>query len=136
MRYICADDYLGRKFDRRRYNCWAFVRDVWRDMTGVDLGDLSPASVAVEALAQAAGAEAQGPRFRRVEPDSSNGPCLVLAERRGWMPHIGVLLRARVLHLRATGAGYDALCDFAQGFERVACYLPVEPVQAGARACG
>jgi hypothetical protein len=135
VKYICADDYLDRRFDRRHFNCWHFVRDVWRDMTGVDLGDLSPSSVAVEALAQAAGAEAQGPRFRRVEPDSSKGPCLVLAERRGWMPHIGVLLRARVLHLRATGTGYDAMRDFAQGFERVACYLPVQTDPADERVC-
>lgn len=122
MRPVHADDYLGRRFDMRRYNCWHLVRDVWRDMTGVDLGDLTPRSLATPALAQAAGEAAEGDAFLRVDSPPKAG--IVLFERPRWMPHVGVMFRGKVLHMQPDGARYQTLDAAARGFRDVSFWLP------------
>jgi hypothetical protein len=121
-RAVYLDDYVDRVFDLRRMNCWHFARDVWRDITSVDLGDLTPTQLAPARLAETATAHAASARFRRIVPRTE--PCLVLAERPRWMPHIGVLLRGRVLNLSRDGVRHQSIASFAIGFQTLGFFVP------------
>lgn len=122
MRNVYVDDYLSRRFDLKRYNCWHLVREVWADMTGTDLGDLTPASRLAGALRDAADDAADGPGFQRLERAES--PCIVLLRRRRDMPHVGALIRGRLLHITCQGVRYQDIADVADQFETVEFYVP------------
>ncbi len=134
---VCADAYMARLFDERWFNCWHLAREVWRDLTGKDLGDLSPPApgpslrplsisiVRAEEMNLAAQAAASSLSFRRL--DAPEDPCLALALRTGWAPHIGVVLRGKVLHIGPSGVRYEPVAGFGAGFHEVAYYLPAEP---------
>lgn len=122
-RQVYSDDYMSRKFDLRTSNCWHLVRDVWRDMTGDDLGDLTPENVDTAALGTAMTRAAASPRFDRLARPEV--PCIVLMHRRGQTPHVGVLLRWKVLHIRPSGVQHQWLSDVELEFDRVEYFLPV-----------
>lgn len=122
MRQVFTDDYMTRRFDLARYNCWHLVRDVWRDMTGVDLGDLTPPRTDRASLAEAAWEATDGTQFVRLE--RAEYPCIVLMRSRRRQPHVGILMRRRVLHLTERGVLYQALYNMAREYESVEFYLP------------
>lgn len=124
MRTVHSDDYLGRQFDLKRYNCWHLVRDVWRDMTGLDLGDLTPQDTAHAALDAAAWDASEGPGFTRLE--RARQPCIALMRRRGEMPHVGVLMRWRLLHMTPGGVRLQWASDAEREWDRIDYYLPAE----------
>lgn len=113
---------MTRRFDLKRSNCWHLVRDVWRDMTGQDLGDLTPARVHRGALNSAVDAAADGPGFQAL--DAPRERCLVLLRRRKDMPHVGVLLRGKLLHMTPEGVRHEPLAYAALGFSVVEFYVP------------
>lgn len=120
---VCADPYLSRRFDARTYTCWHFVREVWRDLTGLDLG-LPAYSARVETLAEQRTSGATFVRLLRAE-----SPCLALALRPRVTPHVGVVLRRNVLHLTERGARYEPVEAFSEGFAEVAFYRPAPAPQ-------
>jgi hypothetical protein len=120
---VCADRYLSRRFDARTYTCWHFVRDVWRDLTGRDLG-LPAYSARVESLAEQHTSGATFVRLLRAE-----SPCLALALRPRVTPHVGVVLRRNVLHLTEKGARYEPIEAFGEGFAEVAFYRPAPALE-------
>jgi hypothetical protein len=122
IRQVHTDDYMGRRFDLKRCNCWHLVRDVWRDMCGVDLGDLTPGRPSVRELEGAVEHAAAGPSFQRLEKAQS--PCIVLLRRGLDVPHVGVLLRGRLLHITADGVRHDPLDYVAQAFASCEFYVP------------
>jgi len=122
MRQVSADAYLGRQFDLKRFNCWHLVREVWRDATGVDLGDLTPHETDRGSLDAAAAGAAGGPLFERLARPQQ--PCVVLMRRRREMPHVGVLMRWRVLHLTPQGARNTWLSDLALEWDSLEYYMP------------
>lgn len=117
-----VDDYLGKRFHLKRYNCWHFARDVWRDITGEQLYDFTPPFLDKEALTLAA--EDARHKFVRVTGDALQ-PLLVLATTPCDSPHIGVLYNGRVLHLRQAGALYEKLDSFKVGFTGINFYTTV-----------
>lgn len=123
MRTVHSDDYMGREFDIQRYNCWHLVRDVWRDMTGVDLGDLTPSQTDHDSLVDAAWHASVGPRFERIRLELRQ-PCIVLMRRRAEIPHVGVLMRWRLLHMTPNGVRNPWWSDARREWERLDFYLP------------
>lgn len=96
--------YLGREFHWKTYNCWDFIRDVWFDHCGVDLGKRTPDS----ATAQAFKAAFMGQEFDVhnqivTQIQHPEDPCLVYLARPGCLSHVGVLVQGRLLHLRPRG---------------------------------
>lgn len=122
IRPVHSDDYMGRRFDLRTANCWHLVRDVWRDMTGVDLGDLTPPETDASSLDDAVWAAVEGTRFVALERPAA--PCIVLMRRRREMPHVGVLLRWRLLHMTPKGMRNPWWSDVARQWDRLEYYLP------------
>lgn len=132
-RPVYAEDYLGRRFDPRLYNCWHFVVDVWEDMTGARLPELE---IRDEELLEAVAARQQGSgRFRKLEGlDRDNPPvwpaiALFLRHRGAQPPHVGTWLRGQVLHLTSEcGVRYDRLEWVCPGFP-VTFWVPAEQLE-------
>jgi hypothetical protein len=124
IRPIAIDDYLARTFDLRTSNCWHLVRDVWRDMTGVDLGDLTPAQTDLDSLDDAVWAAIEGSRFLALQRPAR--ACIVLMRRRGEMPHVGVLMKWRLLHMTPKGVRNPWLSDVAREWDSLEYYVPRE----------
>lgn len=122
MRPIHSDDYLHRTFDMRTSNCWHLVRDVWRAMTGVDLGDLTPDETDAASLDDAVWAAVEGPHFIQLERPEQ--PCIVLMRRRREMPHVGVLIRWRLLHNTPKGVRNPWWSDVAREWDSLEYYRP------------
>jgi hypothetical protein len=130
IRQVHSDDYLTRRFDMRSSNCWHLVRDVWRDITGVDLGDLTPPKPDHHSLDEAAWAASEGPGFVRLERPRQ--PCIVLMRRRSEIPHVGVLMRWRVLHITPRGVRNPWLSDVEREWDSLDYYLPRDPAPEAA----
>jgi hypothetical protein len=122
MRPIHSDDYMGRTFDMRTSNCWHLVRDVWMAMTGVDLGDLTPERTDTSSLDDAVWAAVDGHRFIQLERPEQ--PCIVLMRRRREMPHVGVLVRWRLLHNTPKGVRNPWWSDVAREWDSLEYYRP------------
>jgi len=123
MIHFSVDRFLGRPYDRRRYHCWHLVCEAWLDLTGTDLGPV-PDWDEREVLARFS-AFAASP-----EPVS---PCIVLMLTPPSVPHAGVFLRGRVLHIRPEGARFERLKDATRGFEEVRYYAARNPHREPAR---
>lgn len=96
------DKYLDRQFNDRSYNCFDFVREVWRDTTGKDLGHQTPAVHSVDTYTIQALSVADTLK----KHESPQDPSIVLMLRKRLEPHIGIYYRGRVLHLNRQGAHY------------------------------
>lgn len=96
--------YLGREFHWRHYNCWDFIRDVWLDHCGVDLGKRTPTSVTAEAFKAAFSGQEFDVHNKIVrQVPKPVDPCLVYLSRPKCLSHVGVFVGGRLLHLRPRG---------------------------------
>lgn len=96
---IEIERYFGREFNMRSYNCWDFTRDVWKDLTGVDIGDREvPRTYRAmdEAIRLQLGEKSVTDLEEIQVPET---PCIVHFSRPGSLAHIGVFLNGKVLHL-------------------------------------
>lgn len=116
--------YLGREFSWRNYNCWDLTRDVWLDLTGVDLGKRTPAKLDKDGIREAF--EHEQDILRECPVNRVPGPvdpCIVFMLRPKVMSHVGVFTQQRVLHLIPRQGVF--LQDFrmaTSGFEEVRFY--------------
>lgn len=114
-----VDKYLGKRFHISNYNCWHLVRDVWFELTGDLLYDYTPAKTTrTDMWVAATDAQHRFMEVKRVGTD----PLIVLMQRPGDTPHIGVLYEGKVLHLRPNGAIYQPLEVASVGFSKVTFY--------------
>lgn len=113
-----VDRYLQKEFNAKHYNCFAFVRDIWLELTNVDLGDQTPPEQNISVYNQKALKVANTLTSLSCPQD----PCLVLLQRARLEPHIGVHYRGRVLHLSRTGAYYMPLDQVSAGYTQVSYY--------------
>lgn len=115
---LSVDKYFSRRYDRKTYNCLHFARDVWFDLTNVDITD-----------------RLQGVLFpdRRVPTrsllrsfvllDAPTEPCLVMMHRPRVAPHIGVFVRGKVLHITELGVEFLPRAVASRGFQSVRFYV-------------
>lgn len=99
-----VDYYLTRRFCRRSYNCWHFVKDVWMDLCGSPLVDTNTDNY--------------------VQIESPVSPCLVLMQGRDPTPHAGVYYKGKILHMQQIGPRYQAQHLATLGFQTVSFYRP------------
>lgn len=105
MSALNIDEYLARRYHLETSNCWHLFRDAWAELTGIDLGDRTPASLAADALT--ARFRDDLPAFERLAGPQS--PCAVLMRSPGAVPHIGLYYRGSVLQMTRRGASYMRL---------------------------
>jgi hypothetical protein len=115
---VSIDAFFHRKYNRQTYNCAHFVCDVWESLTG-------------ESLAHKLGGLLRPPKtrhasfdlrrqFKRLEAPES--PCVVLMQRRGSQPHVGIFVRGRVLHIHEMGVEFQPTDVASRGFEKIGFY--------------
>lgn len=93
------------KFDWRSYNCGHFTREVWMELTGVDLGLRMPDVISRETLMNAF-ADGERELVGKVihEIPAPEDPCLVLlSPGPRCVPHCGVFCYGALLHLPKGG---------------------------------
>lgn len=112
------DKYLSKTFNHRNYNCYHFVREVWLELTGIDLGDQAPETVSAQSYTEKALQVAN--TLERLQ--SPSDPCIVLLQRARIEPHIGVYVDGKVLHLTRTGAYFMTLNQVTPGYPTVSFY--------------
>jgi hypothetical protein len=102
---INVEKYLGpREFNLIDNNCYDFLREVWKDYTGVDLGDCQPRPRTFAQMRR---------QFDRHAAVALSGliseiphpvePCIVYVERKYRLPHCGILIDGKLLHMDKTG---------------------------------
>jgi len=115
---MSIDIYLDRVYNRSTYNCGHFVADVWQDLTGQAIHE------AVAGIAQPVGKGravlTQLRTFKRIREPVS--PCIVMLNPPRGLPHIGIYLRGRILHITETGVGFDHIEVASVGFKQVRFY--------------
>lgn len=112
---MSVDRYLDR-IKTADYDCLAFARDVWLDQHGVDLWAVLDGFLLDHT--RAAGARLSVRHLRRFRVLAApSSPCLVLFQRPPFRPHIGVMIRGRVLHLTDAGVRFDPLDYVARTFK-------------------
>ena len=92
------------KFDWMTYNCGHFTREVWLELTGVDLGLRMPERLTREALVNAfvkGESEVVGKLIQEI-PEPVD-PCLVMLQSGRCVPHVGVYTAGALLHLPKDG---------------------------------
>lgn len=116
---ISVDKYLSKKHDMKQYNCWDFIREVWLELTGEDIGHRTPPSGSRKEMIQRFKEEEI--QFERLE--TVQDPCIVLFLREKILPHVGVYIRGRVLHLPEKSFGrYDPLSIASMSFKETRFY--------------
>lgn len=98
-------NYDHVKFSWRSYNCAHFTREVWLDLTGVDLGLRVPTDISRQTIMDAfelGEREVVGSLIREI-PEATD-PCLVLLSPGvRCVPHCGVYVNGALLHLPKGG---------------------------------
>lgn len=115
---FCVNPYLDRTFNDRKYNCYDFVREVWKDITGIDLGAQTPDVKSVTTYTDRSFLVASSLQ----ELLSVQDPCIVLLLRKRMIPHIGIYVQGKVLHLSKNGPHYVPLSSAAASFTTVKFY--------------
>lgn len=90
------DEYFNRQYSAAHYNCWDFVIDVWHDVTGdcIDINRYRGHGV-VDYVVQA--------QRHLVELPAIKDPSIVLFQRHRMVPHVGVYINGRMIHLKEQG---------------------------------
>lgn len=116
-----VDGYLAWAYHRTDRHCWDLVRGVGVDLGWGDIGDRTPQPDGPVARARAF---RHGVRaFRAV--DAHTEPSIVLLRPVSpGVPHVGVYLRGRVLHLSRAGARFERLAELRETYEIEGWYVP------------
>lgn len=117
---MSVDKWLGKKYIQGEYICSDFVREVWLDLTGVDIGP------ALHGLLQPLDGKGlrkvHVQRFERLAAPIS--PCLVVMQRARSAPHLAVFIRNKVLQITERGVEFqpvEVATRFYKSFRFIAC---------------
>jgi hypothetical protein len=105
------DRYLGRTYVAGQYECWDLVREAWLELTGFDIGGRPRDPVAALAIWR---------HFRKLTGPIS--PSIVMMRQRRAVPHVGLFLGARVLHIGPAGVRYERLASATLGIAQIGFY--------------
>lgn len=114
----CLDAFLSRRYNKETYNCAHFVRDVWQELTGMDLG------AEFEGFLRPPKDRYTDPAIRRAfkRLNKPSSPCVVLMQRRGCVPHVGVFVRGKIIHLHEQGVEFLPVEVATRGFKKLGFY--------------
>lgn len=99
-----VDPFLDR-VQTKEYNCLDFVREVWLAMTGCDITQRLTGLVGAFAARKATISGVRG--FTRIPGPKT--PCFVVMQRARFVPHIGIYIDGRILHLTEQGVQFQPL---------------------------
>lgn len=99
------DKWFGRKYKFNVYTCSDFTRDVWLDLTGVDLAGVL--NGLLEAQDPRGIRKAHARRFRVLRKPTD--PCLLIMQKPGLPAHLAVYIGGDVLQLTQQGVAFLTL---------------------------
>lgn len=116
---MSVDQYMGRVYDSRHYNCAHFTCDVWCDLTGKDL---RPYLLGLFSDRLCSSLMSSAMREFKQSPAPVD-PSIAILQFHREAPHAGVYLRGRLLHISSTrGVRFDKLSDIASQAKKVRFY--------------
>lgn len=113
------DKFYDREYNEKEYNCLHFVREVWLDITGKDIGT-KLATFMLPAQDRTATFESRQ-YFQRV--DTPVEPSIVLMGRARTPPHVGIYIGGKVLHIHPRGVELQPVDVAMRGFSTVRYYI-------------
>lgn len=116
-RQLSIDNFLDR-MPGPAYNCLDFVREVWKYLTGEDVTDKLTGLIGDfdKRKANLSGVKA----FKRLQQPVD--PCFVVMQRFKYVPHCGIYLDGRILHLKDNGVEFQPLIVAQSYFQIVRYY--------------
>lgn len=116
--------YLDRQFHWKNYNCWDFIREIWLDHCGVDLGQRTPEDTTIVAHRDAFYKQWDEVHNKIVhELPGPADPCLVLMLRPKVLSHVGVHTKGNIIHLHPRmGVLVQDVRSATQGFPEIKWY--------------
>lgn len=112
---------IDRFLDRMpgpKYNCLDFTREVWLSMTGQDITVKLTGLVGAFADRKANLSGVKG--FKRLQEPQS--PCFIVMQRFKFVPHLGIWLDGRILHLTNRGVQYQPLVVARSYYQTIRYY--------------
>jgi|ERR1051326_843931 hypothetical protein len=113
---LSIDPFLDR-MPSKTYNCLDFVREVWLYLMGEDVTDKLTGLAGEFAIRRAnlSGVKA----FKRLQQPID--PCFVVMQRFKYVPHCGIYLDGRVLHLKDSGVEFQPI-EVAKSYFQIVRY--------------
>lgn len=115
---MSIDSFFRKRYNSSTYNCAHFACDVWKHETGSDICEALKGFL----LPRKERYVKSSIRKSFIKLDKPESPSLVLMQRNGAAPHIGVYLRGRVLHIQKDGVQFQPLDVACIGFNKVSYY--------------
>jgi hypothetical protein len=113
---LSVDKYLNKSYCPQKYNCGHLVSEVWFDETGQDIS--GPMSGFFGGRNDRHMVLSNLRAFKRLKAPVS--PCVVLLQSPGRLPHVGIYLRGRVLHISSRiGVRFELLNTFTLGYKKI-----------------
>lgn len=97
------NEFFSRKYDATFYNCGHFVIEVWEFLTGEDIS-LCATSFQTRNIKDYRDYHIQRQRIKK-----PNDPCLVVMRSVDAVPHVGIFVEGRVLHIGEDGVRFDRI---------------------------
>lgn len=114
---IGVDRFLDR-IPSKDYNCMDFVREVWLAIKGTDIASSLTWLSARFKDRKSTVSGARG--FERLKSPCT--PCIVFMQRRFLVPHVGIWIDGRVLHLKDNGVQFQPLNVACGYYNRLSYY--------------
>ena len=110
------DSFLDR-LPTKQYNCLDFVREVWLYLCGEDVTEKLTGLIGdfTTRRANLSGVKA----FRRLKQPIN--PCFVVMQRFKYVPHCGIYLDGRILHLKDNGVEFQPI-EVARSYFQIVRY--------------
>jgi hypothetical protein len=111
------DPFLDR-LPSKSYNCLDFVREVWLHLSGEDVTDKLTGLVGNFEQRKVTLAGVRG--FKRLKEPVN--PCFVVMQRFKYVPHCGIYIDGRILHLKDIGVEFQPLIVARAYFQTIRYY--------------
>lgn len=119
---MSIDKWLSKRYQPDVYTCSDFAREVWLDLSGVDI------AAALDGLLQAhSGRGLTREHVRRFKAlREPVDPCLVVMQRPRHPVHLAIYIRGRILQITQQGVSYQppkVATQFHTSFRYIQCTL-------------
>lgn len=116
---MSIDKYLNRRYNYKTYNCLHFTKDVWLDLTNIDITEKLQGLLEGMICARKISSKTMS-SFTKLEKPMS--PCIVLMQRPRTTPHVGIYIDGGVLHIKPKGVEFFPVNIASFGFKTVKFY--------------
>lgn len=109
------DDLLTKEYDATNYNCGHFVAEVYQRLTGENISQIC------QSFNKRPFDEFLQLIKKRIKLKVAKSPCVAIMKKEGLVPHAGIFLNNRILHIDADGVKFSDL-SFIESFYKVSFY--------------